>query len=45
MIIKETKLPGVFILNPKRHRDSQGFFSECWNNRTYAEHGLDIDFV
>lgn len=45
MHIEQTKLPGVLILTPKRHSDNRGFFSECWNSRTYAENGIEIDFV
>ena len=45
MEIEQTKIPGCLILTPKRHRDNRGFFSECWNNKTYAAHGIEIDFV
>lgn len=45
MQIEQTKLPGVLILTPKRHGDDRGFFSECWNSRTYAENGIEINYV
>jgi len=43
--ITGTELPGVLLLEPARHGDSRGFFSESWNRRTLAEHGITLDFV
>ena len=45
MIVKETSLPDVLLLEPTRHGDSRGFFSESWNSRRMAEAGIDITFV
>lgn len=45
MIVRETALPGVVVLEPKRFSDERGFFSESWNRRRMQEAGLDIDFV
>lgn len=45
MQVDPTPLPGVLILTPRRFGDSRGFFSESWNKRTLAEHGLNYDFV
>jgi dTDP-4-dehydrorhamnose 3,5-epimerase len=45
MKIEKTALPGVLLLTPTRHGDNRGFFSECWNRRTMAEHGITHDFV
>lgn len=45
MQIEQTKLPSVLILMPKRHSANRGFFDGCWNNRTYAENGVEIDFL
>ena len=45
MIVRETALPGVMILEPPRFGDARGFFSESWNRRRMAEAGFDIDFV
>ena len=45
MQIEETTLPGVLVLTPKRFGDARGFFSESWNRRTLAEHGITRDFV
>lgn len=45
MKIKETKLPGVFVIIPPRFGDKRGFFSESWNSVRMREAGLDITFV
>lgn len=45
MLIEETGLPGVKIITPRRFGDLRGFFSESWNRKLMAEHGLDHDFV
>ena len=45
MQVEQTKISGVYILTPKRHGDNRGFFSECWNSQTYADHGIEIGFV
>ncbi len=45
MQIEETALPGVLILTPQRFGDARGFFSESWNRKRMAEHGLALDFV
>jgi dTDP-4-dehydrorhamnose 3,5-epimerase len=45
MKVRETPIPGVLVLEPKRHGDSRGFFFESWNRKTLAEHGIVIDFV
>jgi len=45
MQIEETALKGVLIITPARFGDHRGFFSESWNRRTLAEHGITLDFV
>ena len=45
MEITQTKLPGVVVLKPARYGDARGFFSESWNRKTLAGHGIDYDFV
>lgn len=45
MQVEETALSGVLVLTPKRFGDARGFFSESWNRRTLAEHGITLDFV
>ncbi len=38
-------LPEVLLVTPKRFGDNRGFFSETYNRRLFADHGLDLDFV
>jgi dTDP-4-dehydrorhamnose 3,5-epimerase len=45
MQIEETGLPGLKVITPRRFGDSRGFFSESWNRRVLAGHGIDFDFV
>jgi len=45
MKLIETSLPGVVLLEPKVFGDARGFFLESWNRKTFAEFGLDLDFV
>ncbi|MEO0865326.1 MAG: dTDP-4-dehydrorhamnose 3,5-epimerase [Pseudomonadota bacterium] len=45
MIVTKTALSGVVILEPARHGDDRGFFSESWNKKRMAEAGLHFDFV
>jgi dTDP-4-dehydrorhamnose 3,5-epimerase len=45
MIITETEIPDVKILQPKKHGDNRGFFSEVFNVRPLRDAGLCSDFV
>ena len=45
MQVMTTKLPGILIIEPDRFGDARGFFSESWNRRRMAGHGIEIDFV
>ncbi|WP_138755231.1 dTDP-4-dehydrorhamnose 3,5-epimerase [Paenibacillus sinopodophylli] len=45
MNIIKTKLPGVLILEPKKHQDKRGYFLESYNLKTFRNHGLNISFV
>lgn len=45
MNIKTTKIPDVLILEPKVFGDDRGFFLESYNQKTFAEIGLDRHFV
>lgn len=45
MIVRETPLPGVVIIEPVRHGDSRGFFSESWSKSRMHAVGLGYDFV
>lgn len=45
MKITKTELSGLLVLEPARFGDDRGFFSESWNRKTLAQHGIEIDFV
>ncbi len=45
MKVLDTSLPEVKILEPQVHGDARGFFLESWNARTFANLGLDLEFV
>lgn len=45
MEITELPIAGVFAITPDRFGDSRGFFSEVYNRRALAEHGIDDVFV
>lgn len=45
MDIITTEIPDVKILVPKRFTDDRGFFSETYNKRTFADAGIDLEFV
>ena len=38
-------IPEVLILEPKVFGDDRGFFYESWNRRTFADLGIDAEFV
>ncbi len=40
-----TDLPGVVVLEPARHGDDRGWFCETWNQRTWADLGLQRNWV
>lgn len=45
MQIEKTALEGVLVLTPRRFGDHRGFFSESWNHKLLADHGILHDFV
>jgi dTDP-4-dehydrorhamnose 3,5-epimerase len=45
MNVKETKLPGVLILEPKVFPDDRGYFLETWNSTRYEQAGIPGPFV
>ena len=45
MNITPTKIPDVLIIEPKVFGDERGFFMETYNQQTFAEHGLTMNFV
>ena len=45
MRVEQTDLPDALLLEPARHGDARGFFSESWNKSTLLQHGVELDFV
>jgi dTDP-4-dehydrorhamnose 3,5-epimerase len=45
MQIEALAIPDVKLLTPRMFRDERGFFSETWNARLLAEHGIAAEFV
>lgn len=46
MTVKETKLKGCFIIEPKIFKDARGYFQETFNQKTFRELiGETISFV
>jgi dTDP-4-dehydrorhamnose 3,5-epimerase len=45
MEFKPTTLPGVLLIEPTVFGDERGFFLESWNARTFADAGLNLQFV
>lgn len=43
--VRETGLPGVLEVLPRRIGDDRGFFSEVWTETRFREAGFDITFV
>lgn len=45
MIVHDTALPEVKLLEPRVFGDDRGFFLESWNATTFAALGIDAAFV
>ncbi len=45
MKFEATRLPGIVRIIPTIHKDPRGSFMEIWNSRTFAEGGIDANFV
>lgn len=45
MIVHDTVLPGVKLIEPKVFGDERGFFLESWNAGAFAAAGIDAEFV
>ena len=40
-----SKIPEVILVEPTVFGDHRGFFMETWQRKTFAENGIDYDFV
>ena len=45
MKVTPTGLPEVLLIEPRVYGDERGFFFESWNRRSFAEAGLEAEFV
>ncbi len=45
MKVVTTELPGVLVIEPRRHGDQRGFFAETWHQERYHEAGLRRSFL
>lgn len=45
MKIRETGLPGLVVIEPRVFADDRGYFFESYNQRQFAEAGIDAVFV
>jgi dTDP-4-dehydrorhamnose 3,5-epimerase len=45
MKVTETKLSGVFLLEPKVFKDDRGYFLETWNRTRHEQAGIPVHFV
>ena len=45
MEYKETKIKGVFIIEPKVFQDARGYFMEAWKQEEFNEHIGRVDFI
>ena len=45
MAVTETKLKGVYLIEPQVFGDSRGWFMETWSKAKFEAAGLNFDFV
>ena len=45
MEIIKTSIEGLLIIKPRIFGDDRGYFFESWSEQSFAEVGLDLDFV
>ena len=45
MIFRETKLNGVFVIEPERLKDERGFFARTWCQKDFTDKGLNPTVV
>ena len=45
MIFSETKIKGVYVIEPERFADKRGFFAPAFSQREFAARGLASQFV
>ena len=45
MKVIQTALPGALIIDPQVFGDTRGFFYESYNRATFAQVGIEVDFI
>lgn len=45
MIVESLAIPDVKLITPRAFGDARGFFMESWNQRAFADAGIDVPFV
>ncbi|WP_312472000.1 dTDP-4-dehydrorhamnose 3,5-epimerase [Brucella sp.] len=45
MEVRPLGLDGIFEVGPRKFGDDRGFFSETYNAKSFAEAGIDLNFV
>ncbi len=45
MFANRTRIPEVFVIEPKVYGDDRGFFMESYNQKSFADIGIRKDFV
>jgi len=45
MKVEKCSLDGLLLIQPQVFGDSRGFFMELWNQKRFAEAGVDTEFV
>jgi dTDP-4-dehydrorhamnose 3,5-epimerase len=45
MTFTETKIRGLWVIEPERREDERGFFARTWCQREFADHGLNTRLV
>jgi len=41
VVLRETKLPGAFVIELQKNEDERGFFARSWCRKEFEEHGLN----
>lgn len=45
MKVTPLAIPEVLLIEPRVFADERGYFFESWNQQTFADHALDLQFV
>lgn len=43
--VEKCDIEGLYVITPQVHEDARGYFVETYNQRDFAEAGLNMDFV